>query len=115
MLKISGNKILLTRGDSAYITLKIYDADKKEYELNEGDVVNCQVRTAPNTGELVTAGTVMKEEDGTIVWYLQPADTKDLEVKKYYWDAQLTTANGDVFTFITSSPFIITDEVTMDV
>lgn len=115
MLKIVGNKISLTRGDSAYITLKVYDADKNEYELQEGDAINCQVRTAPNTGELVITGTILHEEDGTIVWYIRPEDTSDLSVGRYFWDAQLTTSNGDVFTFITSSPFTITDEVTMDV
>ena len=114
MLKISGTKILLTRGDSAYVTLTINDQNGDPYELMDGDVVKCQVRTKPNIGELIIDGNVSQDVDGNIVWHILPTDTKDLDVGKYWWDAQLETAGGDVFTFITSSLFKITDEVTMD-
>lgn len=107
MLKISGNKISLTRGDSAYITLHIDD-----YELNDGDVVRVQVRDVPNTGELLVEGDVDVSGE-EIVWHIYPAQTSNLEVKTYYWDAQLETSNGDIFTFIPASPFKLLDEVTM--
>jgi len=113
MLTIKGSKIALTRGDSAYITLvPTIDGTGEQYELQDGDVVRAQIRTAPNTGDLIAEGEMLYN-DGTIVWYLRPADTKDLEVGKYYWDAQLELSNGDIFTFITSSQFTLTDEVTM--
>lgn len=114
MLTISGTKISLTRGDSAYITLNVYDADGSPYVLGDDDQIRCQIRTEPNTGDLVVSGEILYQEDGEIVWYLRPADTKNLEVKKYYWDAQLELSNGDVFTFIPPSIFKLTDEVTMD-
>jgi hypothetical protein len=107
MLKISGNKISLTRGDSAYITLSIDD-----YELNDGDVVRVQVRDIPNTGELLVEGDVDVSGE-EIVWHIYPYQTSNLEVKTYYWDAQLETSNGDIFTFIPASPFKLLDEVTM--
>ena len=107
MLKISGNKISLTRGDSAYITLSIDD-----YELNDGDVVRVQIRDVPNTGELLVEGDVDTSGE-EIVWHIYPYQTSNLEVKTYYWDAQLETANGDIFTFIPASPFKLLDEVTM--
>ena len=112
MLKISGNKISLTRGDSAYITLSI-NTDNGTYELNDGDEVRVQVRDFPNTGELLFDGNIEMGLDGEIVWHIYPAQTTDLEVKTYYWDAQLETSNGDIFTFIPASPFKLLDEVTM--
>lgn len=116
MLKISGTKISLTRGDSAYITLVInqkVDNEDVPYELNDGDVVRCQVRNRPNDGELLFAGQIDIVRD-EIIWHIRPEDTKDAEVTEYYWDAQVETANGDIFTFISSSIFKLTDEVTMD-
>lgn len=112
MLKISGNKISLTRGDSAYITLNILTKNG-EYDLADGDVVRVQVRDIPNTGELLFDGNIEIGLDGEIIWHIYPDQTSDLDVKTYYWDAQLQTANGDIFTFITASPFKLTDEVTM--
>lgn len=113
MLKISGTKIFLTRGDSAYITLTINTKDGV-YELQDGDTVKCQVRTEPNDGQLLFEGQIDIVRD-EIVWHIRPEDTKDLEVDKYYWDAQLELPNGDIFTFIPSSIFKLTDEVTMEV
>ena len=112
MLKISGNKISLTRGDSAYITLTI-NTENDIYTLNDGDEVRVQVRDMPNTGELIFEGTIEMIED-EIVWHIYPDQTKDLEVATYYWDAQLQTSNGDIFTFIPASAFKLLDEVTMD-
>ena len=114
MLKIKGSKIWLTRGDSAYITLEPTVGDDEEvYQLQEGDTVHAQIRTEPNTGELLAEGEILHGDDGSVIWYLRPADTKDLDIGTYYWDAELDLSNGDIFTFITSSPFNVTDEVTM--
>lgn len=112
MLKTSGNKISLTRGDSAYITL-IINTEDGVYELNDGDTVKVQVRDMPNVGDLMFDGVVDIMPDGEIVWHVLPEQTAFMDVKTYYYDAQLQTANGDIFTFITSSPFKLTDEVTM--
>lgn len=111
MLKISGNKISLTRGDSAYITLTI-NTDNGVYVLNDGDEVRVQVRDVPNTGDLIFEGNIEIIND-EIVWHIYPAQTTDLDVATYYWDAQLQTANGDIFTFIPASAFKLLDEVTM--
>lgn len=106
------NSIELTRGDSAYITLNVNDSTGKPYELNDGDNIRVQVRTAPNVGRLLFEGN-LDTTGNKIVWHIKPEDTADEPVTTYWWDAQLETPNGDIFTFITSSPFILTDEVTM--
>lgn len=111
MLKIKGNNISLTRGDSAYITLTI-NTDNGTYSLQNGDEVRVQVRDVPNTGELLFEGIVEQAEDG-VIWHILPEQTSDLDVKTYYWDAQLQTSNGDIFTFIPASAFKLLDEVTM--
>lgn len=110
-LKIAETKIYLTRGDSAYITLSITNSKRKPYVLQDGDEVKVQVRDKPNVGKLLIEGNIITEDE--IVWHIRPDDTKELKVGTYYWDAQLMTSNGDVFTFIESSPFVVTDEVTM--
>lgn len=114
MIKVNQAKksIELTRGDSAYLTLGLNDNDGNPYELQDGDIVRVQVRTAPNVGELLFEGQI-DVVDGAVVWHIRPADTSGKEVKTYYWDAQLETSNGDIFTFIPSSIFRLTDEVTM--
>lgn len=112
MLRISDNRILLTRGDSAYITLNITDNTGHRYELSEGDTVRVQVRTSPNDGELLFNGTIEQGENGEIIWHILPSDTFHKPVATYYYDAQLRTANGDIFTFIPASKFKLLDEVT---
>lgn len=112
MLKIKRTNISLTRGDSAYITLTIKDGSGEIYDLNDGDKVSVQVRDAVNTGALLFDGNISISDDGEIIWYIKPSDTKNLEVGTYYYDAQLEMSNGDIFTFISASTFKLLDEVT---
>ena len=117
MLKISNTKIFITRGDSAYIDINISNPDGSKYELQDGDSIQCQVRTAANTGMLLINASTDNEklyvdDDGAVVWHISPEDTRGLDIGTYCYDVQLTTAVGDVFTFIDNSVFKVTDEVT---
>lgn len=113
MLKIDGNDIKLTRGDTAYITISIVDQDGFPYEFEEGDQIRLQVRTKPNYGSLIFNGNI-SIVDNEIVWTISHDETKDLAPVTYYYDVELITANGEVFTFIEKSKLKITDEVTYD-
>lgn len=116
MLKVSKNKVYITRGDSAYFDITITNPDGSVYALNDGDTVQAQVRTIANTGELLIDASMENGkiyiENNSIIWHLTPEDTRDLDIGTYYYDIQLVTSANDVFTFIESSPFKITDEVT---
>lgn len=118
MLKISKNKIAITRGDSGYIDIGIINLDDgTEYVLQDGDTVQAQVRTVANTGELLVDssmenGKIYIDNNGKIVWHIVPDDTRNLDIGTYSYDVQLVTAGEDVFTFIENSPFKVTDEVT---
>lgn len=114
MLKLSGTKISLTKGDSAYITINICKEDGSPYILQEGDEVSIQVRHEPNGGELLFNGIITDVYEDKFVWYIRPEDTKDAKIKVYYWDAQIKTIEGDVYTFIPMTTLRLTDEVTTD-
>ena len=124
MLDIKGSVISLTRGDSAYITLQINAGGVNAYELQDGDIVRCQVRPGVNTEELLFetpfglwgegADLELQPDGRSIVWHIKPEDTAKADPNtEYYWDAQLQVLNGDVFTFIPASRFKILDEVTL--
>ena len=117
----------ITRGDSAYLSLGIYCGaveDDVPYEMNEGDSIHIEVKDKPSDGELIFTGKIEPTPNGEMCWHIYPYDTKDLKITEYdeetgdpiinyYWDAELRTMNGDVFTFIPSSPMIIMDETTI--
>ena len=83
--------------------------------------MSCYFRTAPNTGQLVFRGTIMRnvteeisDKNGIVLLYIKPEDTRLKAVTKYYWDAQVSyTDMDDVFTFM-SGTLKLTDEVTFD-
>lgn len=122
MLKIKKNAIYITRGDSAYITVDIYDGSGNLIVPEDGDHVRCQVRDEVNDGTLLFEGTVLEnpvtDDDGTehmqIIWYIRPQDTRNADMtKSYVYDMQIEFENGDVFTFIQAARFNILDEVTL--
>lgn len=121
MLKIKKNNISITRGDSAYITIDIFDGSGNAIIPGDGDVVRCQVRDAVNDGNLLFEGEIIKnvvtqdeEETVQIIWHIKPQDTRNADMtKSYVYDVQIEFSNGDVFTFIQAASFEIMDEVTL--
>ena len=47
----------------------------------------------------------------TLILTIEPEDTKDLGFGKYVYDVEITFSDGTVDTFITASPFILSEEV----
>ena len=123
MLRINekSNLIALTRGDSCYVQLQIFDPSGDVHQLQNNEIVSCYFRTAPNTGELAFRGSIYRniseeisDENGVVLLYIKPEDTRPLQVKKYYWDAQVSYSDQqDVFTFM-SGILKLTNEVTFD-
>ena len=111
MYKIIGSNVYITRGDSAYITVNIADNDGNKFALDTGHIVRGQVRREPNNGDLVVDADIDYSNPDKIIWHIKPENTKGIEVKEYYYDLEVDTAEGDVYTFV-SGKFVVTDEVT---
>lgn len=108
------NDIFMTRGDDGYIALPIFNADGSEYTVSNSDTVAAAVKavlitsTANTTAATVIAGTV-SVSDGLATWHIDSTDS-DVDAGTYFWDAQITTGDGDVFT-VYSGKFTIVGEV----
>lgn len=116
MIKINKNKISMTRGDTLIANVAITSTDGEEYIPQDGD----SVRFALKHPELTSDGSEYEDNEPllvksipieTMILKLDPQDTKSLGFGTYVYDLELTYANGDVDTFITSSPFVLTPEV----
>lgn len=116
MFEVSSSGVIkITRGDSAYFTINLTDADGNPYVLDADENVRVQVRSKYNDDEnegFLFEGEVVDNGDGTITWHIRPEDTATADPSlAYYYDVQYE-GNGDIFTFI-SSKFKITNEVTL--
>ena len=107
MYKIDGTTISLTRGDSLYVQLAIKQGTQT-YTPAEGDVIKFTIRKTYSTPILIQK-TISHD---TLVLHLLPSDTKELPYGRYVYDVELTTADGDVDTFIDRAAFVLTEEVT---
>lgn len=99
MFKIEDSFIYLTRGDTAYITLELEDDEK----FSVGDVVTLSVkRNLTNATEYSLQKEItIEEESNSLVIKILPEDTNNMSYGLYFYDVQLTRANGDIFTIIT--------------
>lgn len=117
MLKVSGNSIYLTRGDSACFELEVEDSEGNTYDYSEDTVVFSLKKRCSDPTVLIQKTF---DEDGKI--YFDPADTAKLAFGDYLYDIQLTHTEepeqeGDdpvvtVDTIIVPSTFTIGAEVT---
>ena len=107
MLTCINNNISITRGDSAIFALKIEKADGEPYKIGEGDTVIFTVKKSTFDKDIITQKTVV---NGVVT--LNPEDTKSLEYGTYYYDVELTQADGFVSTVISPHKFVVEQEVT---
>lgn len=100
--KVSGTTIQITRGDSGYFRFTPYTVDESgtrtEYVPQPGDSIRFAMKK-----KLSDAYQILLEkpvDTATFQMKLNPEDTADLAFGTYYYDVQLTTASGDVDTYI---------------
>lgn len=109
MNKIEGTKITLTRGDSFYTRVSARDKyTGQEYTPVDGDVVRFALKRRYDDKTPLLRKDIPID---TMILHLEPQDTKPFAFGCYVYDIELTTANGDVDTFIDRAAFIITEEV----
>lgn len=109
MLKISGTTISLTRGDSAKIAITLEYKDGTPYNPAEGDTIRFAMKK--DYSDLLPPLLLVTISPDDLILYLSPSHTKNLAYGQYKYDIQLTTADGDVDTFIDKATFIITEEI----
>ena len=109
MLYILGNTIKLTRGDTAYITVSIENAVNDEYVMSAMDTLTLSIKRRITDVDYILQKTITGEN----MFHIYPEDTKNLRFGEYKYDIQLVTENGDVFTIVPPSSFVLMEEVTI--
>lgn len=89
MLNIKGQNIIMTRGDTAALTL-IFTGD----EVTDGTDVRFTVKKAAEDKTTLIVKT-MKAEGNRAVLTLEPADTKTMRTGQYCYDVRLETTLAD--------------------
>lgn len=106
MFSINNNIITITRGDTGKFTICPMDKDRNAYILEEGDSILFTVKKdTSDTSE------VLIQKNGPEV-ILQPSDTKPLKYGTYKYDVEVRLANGEIYTIIPESDFVVKGEVT---
>lgn len=102
-------RIIMTRGDTAKITVGIKYKDSEEYyQPIDGEIVRFSVK------KYLSDKQPAIEKDVPInlmILQLDPEDTKPLPFGYYHYDFQLIRRNGEVVTFIEDKVLELTGEV----
>ena len=98
MVRISGNRIIMTRGDTFAADVGIYEPNGDPYEPQTGDRVRFSMKERKRGCDRIL---LQKEIPiSTLVLQLNPEDTEPFPYGEYGYDIELTKANGVVDTFI---------------
>lgn len=107
MYSVNGTNITLTRGDTFKATITATMADGSAYQIESGD----QIRFAAKQNYEDSSVAIEKSiPTDTMLLKLDPVDTKSLDFGSYFYDIQLTKANGEIDTFI-KGKLKLTEEV----
>lgn len=108
MLKISRNKITLTRGDTAYLKLSLTDENGNAYVPAENDTIYFRLKKSAFSNNLPFEKTANID---TLILELKPEDTAGLEFGSYRYEIELVTEEGEHFTIIENALIEITPEL----
>ncbi len=119
MFYIEDDKVYLTKGDSAALTMTVYSGNTA-YTLQSGDLLTMSVRKQPTDQSPLLLSVT--STSGRLV--ISHEDSKSIPAGKYSADVQLTTSGGERYTIWPELPvgkrhkaknygnFIIMPEVT---
>ena len=99
------NKITLTKGDNADINISVYNNNDIKREYGDDTLTLTVKKLDADTKTFSVEGV-----DG--VFSILPEHTKSLATGYYYYDVQLDTFTGKVYTIIPKSKFVIEEEIT---
>lgn len=100
------NTIKLTKGDTATMLISAHDLEGNVYEFKPTDVIKMTIKDQYSSTIRLT-----KTADAEHYIIINPSDTSSLDVKNYVYDVQVTTGDGNVYTIIPCSMFMLTCEV----
>ncbi len=114
-MKVDGNDISMTRGDSGGIYVRCYDSSNAMVPLVEGDTIYFTVKESAAREDKLIQKVVTEFSEGIAYIPIFPEDTKPLRFKRpYIYDVQLTRAGGSVHTIVRPAKFTVLEEVTYE-
>lgn len=111
---VEGTTLRMTKGDSEGIKVSLRDIDGLAIPLEAGDTIYFTVKTSPYVTEKIFQKVATEFVDGVALLSIDPIDTKALKPRQYYYDVQLSRADGRVKTIIKPSCFHVEAEVTYE-
>ena len=112
MLKIDGQAIYLTRGDTAEISVTATLDDGTPYEFANGDIIIFRMGLKPGQDIALEKECIVDTENNKAVLMLEPDDTKNMKFKVYRYEFELICAEDEGhYTFIVDQPFEIGKEI----
>jgi hypothetical protein len=97
------NAIMLTRGDTARLSVDLTTVKGDVYEMGKDDTLTLKVKKRLSDSEPV----IYKEVIGANDFHIEPKDTKHLPFGMYIYSVRLITTEGDEYTVIDNSSFKI--------
>lgn len=94
MFEIKNKIIKITKGDSAIINVDLKYSDGSEYTMSAGDTLTFTVKKS------LSGSALLQVVSTTNVIELEPSQTKNLSVGGCYYDIQLDTSDGNVYTVV---------------
>lgn len=113
-MRVYGRDVSMIRGDTEAIRVSVKEQYGDQILLGDGDTIYFTIKEHSRSEVNLVQKVVNEFVEGEAIIKIDPADTKDLEFKTYYYDIQLTRANGDVKTIIPASKFKIESEITYE-
>lgn len=113
-MEIQGYNISMIRGDTETIKVSCKNDKGIGIPFEYGDILYFTVKQSVTTARKEMQKVITEFSEGIAYINITPDDTKSMGFRNYYYDIQLTRADGTVKTIIPLSTFTVKGEVTYE-
>lgn len=110
MLKVTGTRIYLTRGDTAELDLKVRDLEGEVYDCH-GDIAYFRVKEDIYDTEVLLEKELEPNDEGGLTLIFEEEDTIDLDFSRYKYEVELVTDTDRHYTIIEKGLLILGPEL----
>ena len=99
-MEIINYDVYMRKGDTEAVNVNVTGVDGEKVDLVDGDIIHLTIKLRDSDTNKILQKSVTEFVNGEALITIYPEDTKELDIRSYVYDIQLTRGNRYIKTIV---------------